>query len=47
MEITVWKELEMITLSGLDRHKLMAYQLNDMSSAFNLVVTKLMCHVLF
>lgn len=29
---TAWKELETITLAGLDRHKLMAYQLNDMSA---------------
>ena len=34
---TAWKELETITLDALDRKKLVAYQLQDMSAALNLV----------
>ena len=35
--MTAWTEIDTITVSGLDRRKLVGYQLQDMSAAFNLV----------
>ena len=35
--MSAWSEIDTITMAGLDRRKLVGYQTQDMSSAFNLV----------
>ena len=39
---TAWKELETITMDAPDRKKMVSYQMQDMSVAFNLVDRKIL-----